>query len=317
MEKGYHQKVDIITCAAPYKPAITTTIVDGEKVQEYADPAVGQLLRNQITWTLRAACENNVDVIVLGAHGCGPFKNPPEVVAQTIKNVLLNPDTGDDWRLAGIKKVIIAVWEFHEPMKMMKIFESVFHPHPQVVVEDLGEAIDKIFTPRGALDHDTAVKLALRPAEIEQEIAYLQEKINKAEERKKQGANQLRPQVRLQNPLRGSKSGQPSQSQNEEGEQAVQPAQGPEQETSQVEEKEKTVHTHGEISQDITHALDAQAQDSSSHIVEAGASRSSVTAPRGVTRAADTGLSEHNKNLLDQQFAFSVSFEDMKDEEHE
>ncbi len=70
--------VDVITCAAPYLGNV-----------ENVDPlALTALFKSRIKNVLEAALDNNVDTIVLGAFGCGAFKNPPRVVAQAFRAVL-------------------------------------------------------------------------------------------------------------------------------------------------------------------------------------------------------------------------------------
>ena len=70
--------VDVITCAAPYIA----------KRKYTNSTALLSLLKKRIKNIFEAARDNNVDVIVLGAFGCGAFKNPPLIVASAFKQVM-------------------------------------------------------------------------------------------------------------------------------------------------------------------------------------------------------------------------------------
>lgn len=71
--------VDVITCAAPYLA----------KRKHTNGAALFNLFRSRVKNIFEAARDNNVDYLILGAFGCGAFKNPPLIVAeaflQTIK----------------------------------------------------------------------------------------------------------------------------------------------------------------------------------------------------------------------------------------
>lgn len=71
-------QVDVITCAAPY--------LGGSK---YTNSTVlRHLFQSRITNILESALDNHVDTIVLGAFGCGAFKNPARLVAEEFKTVI-------------------------------------------------------------------------------------------------------------------------------------------------------------------------------------------------------------------------------------
>ena len=71
-------QVDVITCAAPYLAK-----------RRYVNPSVlRERFKSRIRNILEAAIDNEADVLILGAFGCGAFKNPPEVVAKAFRQVL-------------------------------------------------------------------------------------------------------------------------------------------------------------------------------------------------------------------------------------
>ena len=71
-------EVDVITCAAPNLREVSN--VDEEKLK--------QVLFSRIYNILREASERGARALVLGAFGCGAFKNPPELVAKVFKDVI-------------------------------------------------------------------------------------------------------------------------------------------------------------------------------------------------------------------------------------
>ena len=73
--------VDVITCAAP----ILNSSYDNIRIY---DKDLRELHKKRARRILDIAVSNGEDVIILGAFGCGAFKNPPEVVAQAYKEVI-------------------------------------------------------------------------------------------------------------------------------------------------------------------------------------------------------------------------------------
>jgi len=83
-------KVDVITCAAPNLRDITTNrynLDDGEKVS-ITDAQLYAIHVSRARQILNVAASNNVDILVLGAFGCGAFRNNPEIVATAYRDVL-------------------------------------------------------------------------------------------------------------------------------------------------------------------------------------------------------------------------------------
>ena len=78
MDEADWFRVDVITCAAPYLAK-----------RRYVNQTVLlNLFKSRIRNILEAAIDNEVDVLILGAFGCGAFGNPPEVVARAFREVL-------------------------------------------------------------------------------------------------------------------------------------------------------------------------------------------------------------------------------------
>lgn len=68
-------QIDVITCAAPIKKL------------KYTDKILLDVFESRIQNIFEVAKENNVEILILGAFGCGAFGNPPEVVARAFHNV--------------------------------------------------------------------------------------------------------------------------------------------------------------------------------------------------------------------------------------
>ena len=71
-------RVDVISCAAPYLAK-----------RRYTNrAALKEIFKDRIRNILEAAIDNEAQVLILGAFGCGVFQNPPEIVAQAFREVL-------------------------------------------------------------------------------------------------------------------------------------------------------------------------------------------------------------------------------------
>ncbi|MCR4743374.1 MAG: TIGR02452 family protein [Treponema sp.] len=72
-------KADVITCAAPCIDFNEKNVT----VRQLVD-----LHESRARQILNIALVNKIDVLILGAFGCGAFRNPPEIVAKVYKAVL-------------------------------------------------------------------------------------------------------------------------------------------------------------------------------------------------------------------------------------
>ncbi|KAF8469171.1 hypothetical protein BDZ91DRAFT_847952 [Kalaharituber pfeilii] len=74
--------LNVVTIAGLRRPELDNT------GQRFATPALQRMLEQKIRQTLRICAVNGQEHIVLGALGCGAFRNPPELVARTFLRVL-------------------------------------------------------------------------------------------------------------------------------------------------------------------------------------------------------------------------------------
>ena len=72
---------DVITCAAPNKSA-------AQKYQAVSDDENYKALKSRMRFVLDIAVENEVDILVLGAWGCGVFGQNPVEVATAFQELL-------------------------------------------------------------------------------------------------------------------------------------------------------------------------------------------------------------------------------------
>lgn len=72
--------IDVITCGAPFFSESGYILPDGD---------LQQVLEKRIRNIFEVAIDNEVEVIILGAFGCGAFHNPPNIVADAFREVLL------------------------------------------------------------------------------------------------------------------------------------------------------------------------------------------------------------------------------------
>ena len=77
MEDNDYYYVDVITSAAP-DLAI--------KFYDWAEYRT--LMYNRLKKIIQVAKKENVEVLILGAYGCGAFHNPPEIIASLFKELL-------------------------------------------------------------------------------------------------------------------------------------------------------------------------------------------------------------------------------------
>lgn len=113
--------VDVITCAAPNlreKPHNQYNSGDRGSAIKISDKELLAIHEERLRRILDIAASNGVETIILGAFGCGAFKNKPEVVALAAKNVL------KDYMYA-FKNIEFAVYCSHDDDINFRTFSRV------------------------------------------------------------------------------------------------------------------------------------------------------------------------------------------------
>lgn len=84
-------KVNVITCAAPNlreKPSNVMNSGDGDMAVKISNDDLQELHEKRMRRVLEITAKKGNDVVILGAFGCGAFRNPPEVVERAMKTVV-------------------------------------------------------------------------------------------------------------------------------------------------------------------------------------------------------------------------------------
>lgn len=82
--------IDVITCAAPNlrEKNVSRYNQEREPAPDISDDELYKLHVNRARQILNVAAANGADVVILGAFGCGAFRNKPEVVAKAYADVV-------------------------------------------------------------------------------------------------------------------------------------------------------------------------------------------------------------------------------------
>ena len=113
MEKENWFKTDVITSAAPYYDSFRKKPVTME--------TLGNVFFNRIRNILEVAAANNVDALVLGAFGCGAFNNPPDLVAEQFRKLLIDRGYG-----RFFKEIVFAIKRNDTRNSNFEAFQAVF-----------------------------------------------------------------------------------------------------------------------------------------------------------------------------------------------
>lgn len=85
MQESEWWNVDIITCAAPNLRSVPSNMMNpggGSRKAKISDKELKRLLTSRIQRIFEIAISQKAEVLVLGAFGCGAFRNPPKLVAE-------------------------------------------------------------------------------------------------------------------------------------------------------------------------------------------------------------------------------------------
>ena len=105
--------VDVLTCAAPYYDPGKKRPVSMEKLEE--------VFHGRIRNILEVAAANDVDVLILGAFGCGAFNNPPDLVADVFRHLLVDKGYGRFFR-----QIVFAIKKNNAQNTNLLAFQKVF-----------------------------------------------------------------------------------------------------------------------------------------------------------------------------------------------
>ncbi|MCI0381633.1 MAG: TIGR02452 family protein [Chlamydiae bacterium] len=114
-------QVGMLISPAPCWPKLTMK----EETIDYTRKEDRAQMKKLITTQLTVACQKGYETVVLGAFGCGSFKNPPETVAKLYKEII------DAQFKGAFKKIVFAILDDsnkgeHNPTGNLKPFEECF-----------------------------------------------------------------------------------------------------------------------------------------------------------------------------------------------
>ena len=90
MKESDWYQVNVITCAAPNlreRPSNAMNPNAGNKAAKITEQELRALLETRIRRIFKLAAAEGNEVLILGAFGCGAFRNPPDVVADVFRQI--------------------------------------------------------------------------------------------------------------------------------------------------------------------------------------------------------------------------------------
>ncbi len=110
--------LDVLTCAAPFFSGSGYILPNGD---------LCHLIKRRIRNIFEVCIENDVEVLILGAFGCGAFHNSPKVVADAFRNVLL-----EERYIHAFDEVVFAVKRSDYICPNIEAFEKNFSAFPDI-----------------------------------------------------------------------------------------------------------------------------------------------------------------------------------------
>ncbi len=107
--------VDVITCAAP----------NLRNVENINEDRLFSILCRRIDMILNTALIHKMDTVILGAWGCGAFKNPPETVAKAFKKII------DEKYQTAFKNIVFAIKNSNN--NNLEVFKTILDFTPEKV----------------------------------------------------------------------------------------------------------------------------------------------------------------------------------------
>ncbi|HEY2512950.1 MAG TPA: TIGR02452 family protein [Polyangiaceae bacterium] len=109
--------------ATPFKVSVLTSPAPnaGEAARRGESPLVRATLERRAAQVLRVAAHHRTDTLVLGAWGCGVFRNDPTVVAAVFRELLTSPPFA-----RAFTRVVFAIYDRSESRGTLKAFERAF-----------------------------------------------------------------------------------------------------------------------------------------------------------------------------------------------
>ena len=122
MKENDWYQVNVITCAAPNlreRPSNAMNPNAGNKAAKITEQELRSLLETRIRRIFKLAAAEGNEVLILGAFGCGAFRNPPDVVADVFRQI-----TGEFTR--QFETIEYAVFHTDRETENYKAFKRAF-----------------------------------------------------------------------------------------------------------------------------------------------------------------------------------------------